>query len=388
MLFTAPTPGDENGDGDSSLSFIPAAGFASGSGGSFWVTGVDLNNAGSQTMTYSFWWLPRGADNSQPTMSDPVTLGPGMSVRYANVLDEVFGLDSADSPFGAIAISASGSDALSIARIFNQDEATQGGTFGQALPGVSAGDLVMEGETRRIIFMSEDDDFRANLGCQNGTDGNISIGYELYDDAGNSLGVGSMSLAAYSNKQINQIFSNNSPVNGYVDVWSDTADAAFYCYGSVVDNVTGDPTTILPQEPMTNDLTFISAAGFASGAGDSFWVTDVDLNNAGAGMMTYEYWWLPRGEDNSQPMVSDSFNLDAGKSVRYANILAEVFGLDSADAPFGAIALSAAGSDVLTIARIYNQAETAERRHIRPGPARCRSGQPDHGGRRLSESSS
>ncbi len=247
-LFTAPTPGAENVCGDSFLSFIPAAGFASGSGGSFWVTDVDLNNAGSQMMTYSFWWLPRGEDNAQPTMSGPVTLGPGMSIRYANVLDEVFGLDSADSPFGAIAISASGSDALSIARIFNQDEAGQGGTFGQALPGVGAGDLIMEGETRRIIFMSEDDDFRANLGCQNGTDGNISIGYELYDDAGASLGVGSMSLAAYSNVQVNRVFQDNSPVNGYVDVWSDTADTAFYCYGSVVDNVTGDPTTILPQE--------------------------------------------------------------------------------------------------------------------------------------------
>ncbi len=54
-------------------------------------------------------------------------------------------------------------------------------------------------------------------------------------------------LAAYSNDQVNRIFSDSSPVNGYVDVWSDTAGAAFTCYGSVVDNVTGDPTTILPQ---------------------------------------------------------------------------------------------------------------------------------------------
>jgi len=359
-LFTAPTPGDKNVCGDSSLSFIPAAGFASGSGGSFWVTGVDLNNAGEETMTYSFWWLPRGEDNSQPTMSDPVTLGPGTSARYANILDEVFELDSVDSPFGAVAISASGSDALSIARIFNQDEAGDGGTFGQALPGVGADDLIMEGETRRIVFMSEDDDFRANLGCQNGTDGEISINYELFDDAGTSLEVGTMGLAAYSNDQINQVFENDSPVNGYVDVWSDTAGAAFTCYGSVIDNVTGDPTTILPQDAQTQDLIFISAAGFASGAGDSFWVTDVDLNNAGTGMLTYEFWWLPRGEDNSQPLVSDGFNLDVGRSVRYANILDEVFGLDSADSPFGAIAFSASGSDALSLARIYNQAGTTE----------------------------
>ncbi len=76
-LFDAPTPGNENVCGSSSLTFIPAAGFASGTGGSFWVTDVDVNNAGSATMTYSFWWLPRGEDNSQPTMSEPVTLGPG-----------------------------------------------------------------------------------------------------------------------------------------------------------------------------------------------------------------------------------------------------------------------------------------------------------------------
>ncbi len=90
-------------------------------------------------MTYEFWWLPRGEDNSLPFVSDSFNLDAGMSVRYANILSEVFGLDSADSPFGAIAISASGSDALSMARIFNQAETEQGGTFGQALPGVGGG---------------------------------------------------------------------------------------------------------------------------------------------------------------------------------------------------------------------------------------------------------
>jgi len=244
MLFAMATPGEENWCDGSSLTFISGAGNAAGASGSFWVTGVDLNNAGSEAMTYSFWWLPRGEDNSQPTMSDPVTLDPGSSVRYANLLDEVFGLDSA---YGAIAISAAGSDVLSMSRIFNQAGDDQEGTYGAALPGVAASDLIMAGETRRIIFMSEDDDFRANLGCQNGTDGDISINYEKFNDAGTSLEVGTMDLAAYSNDQINRIFRDNSPVNGYVDVWSGTTGAAFYCYGSVIDNITGDPTIILPQ---------------------------------------------------------------------------------------------------------------------------------------------
>jgi len=37
----------------------------------------------------------------------------------------------------------------------------------------------------------------------------------------------------------------------------------------------------------------------------------------------YELWWLPRGENNSEPNVSDSFSSAPG-SVRYANVLAEV----------------------------------------------------------------
>ena len=350
MLFTMATPGEENWCDGSSLTFISGAGNAAGASGSFWVTGVDLNNAGSEAMTYSFWWLPRGEDNSQPTMSDPVTLGPGSSVRYANLLDEVFGLDSA---YGAIAISAAGTDVLSMSRIFNQAGDDQEGTYGAALPGVAASDLIMAGETRRIIFMSEDDDFRANLGCQNGTDGDISINYEKFNDAGTSLEVGTMDLAAYSNDQINRIFRDNSPVNGYVDVWSGTTGAAFYCYGSVIDNITGDPTIILPQHAMTDDLYFISGAGNAAGASGSFWVTGVDLNNAGSEAMTYSFWWLPRGEDNSQPTMSDPVTLGPGSSVRYANLLDEVFGLDSA---YGAIAISAAGTDVLSMSRIFNQA--------------------------------
>jgi len=102
-----------------------------------------------------------------------------------------------------------------------------------------------------LLVWADDDedqgDTRANLGCQNGTDGDITIGYEGFDDAGVSLEAGAIDLAAYSNDQINRLFRLHSPVKGLVDVWSDTPGAAFFCYGSVVDNETGDPTTILPQ---------------------------------------------------------------------------------------------------------------------------------------------
>jgi len=51
-----------------------------------------------------------------------------------------------------------------------------------------------------------------------------------------------MDLGPYSNDQINRIFEVHAPVDGYVDVWADQVDALFYCYGSMLDNLTSDPT--------------------------------------------------------------------------------------------------------------------------------------------------
>ncbi len=79
--------------GMSNSRVIPAAAVASGAEGAFYQTDVDLNNAGSQPVEYQLMWLPRGEDNTEPMTSETFTLGAGMSVRYANVLREVFDLE-------------------------------------------------------------------------------------------------------------------------------------------------------------------------------------------------------------------------------------------------------------------------------------------------------
>ncbi len=120
-----------------------------------------------------------------------------------------------------------------------------------------------------------------------------------------------MDLGPYSNNQINRVFEDYAPVNGYVDVWADSDDALYYCYGSMLDNVTSDPTTILPQVP-SSDTTFIPAAALAAGLEGSFFRTDVDLNNVGSTDLTYELLWLPRGADNSDGGPQRHFLARAG----------------------------------------------------------------------------
>ena len=70
---------------------------------------------------------------------------------------------------------------------------------------------------------------------------------ELFDAAGTSLETKTMVLPPLGNDQINRIFRGHDPINGCVDVWTDDPEGRFYCYGSVLDNVTSDPTTIPPQ---------------------------------------------------------------------------------------------------------------------------------------------
>jgi len=163
------------------------------------------------------------------------------------VLGEVFGLDPDDAPFGALAIASDREGALAMARVFNQPLGKVAGTFGQAIPGVQAKAMIRQDERLRILFMSEDDELRANIGCQNGTAANLRVMIELFDASGQSYGLETLDLPPYSNNQINRIFRDWAPISGYVDVWSTTSRASFYCYGSVLDNISSDPTTVLPQ---------------------------------------------------------------------------------------------------------------------------------------------
>ena len=224
---------------------VPAAALASGAQGSFFQTDVDVSNAHDQAVVYEFSWLPRGEDNSKPVTSEGFTLDAGKSARYANVLAEVFDLEP--NSFGALLIQSSSPNLLAMSRTYNLQGEETGGTFGQSMPAFTLSDFISHGETRRILFGSENADMRTNIGCQNGTDASTVVYLDLFKSDGTALGREMLILKPLGNEQVNRIFDGHNPVNGYVDVSLAQPDRYVYCYGSVLDNVTSDPTTIPPQ---------------------------------------------------------------------------------------------------------------------------------------------
>lgn len=125
---------------------------------------------------------------------------------------------------------------------------TTDGTFGQALPGIPAAQLIHEGDRRRVIFLTENADFRSNLGLANATGDPLIVRWERFASDGHSIDAGTTALAPWSNVQLNRVLQDVAPVTAaFVDVWTDTPGGAFAAYGSVLDNLTSDPTTVLPQ---------------------------------------------------------------------------------------------------------------------------------------------
>ncbi len=226
------------------LSVLPAAAFAAGAEGSFYRTDLDLSNRGDAAVEYELWWLPRGEDNTDHMTSEPFSLAGGASVRYANVVAEAFDLEP--GAFGAVAIAASSPDLLAMGRIYTQPETDAGGTYGQAMPAIGESEMIQPGDRKRILFATENADMRTNIGCQNGTATIAPVEVELYDSTGTLLESTRVLLGPWSNQQFNRIFDDYRPVMGYVEVWT-MFPLPFYCYGSVLDNTTSDPTTIEPQ---------------------------------------------------------------------------------------------------------------------------------------------
>jgi hypothetical protein len=225
--------------------FIPAVALTAGLEGSFFATDVEVHNVSSDDLNYELLWLPRGEDNSDPVRSTTYSIAAGSSVRHANVLGEVFGLEA--DAVGALQVAASGPELLVMSRTYNLPSVKVSGTYGQEMPGIPANQMTPAGETKHIVFMSEDDAFRSNLGCLNGVGFEVVVAIDLYSSEGEKLETRYMVLPPYSSWQINGVFRDYAPVNGYAEVRTYTPDAAIYCYGSVLDNVTSDPTTVLPQ---------------------------------------------------------------------------------------------------------------------------------------------
>jgi hypothetical protein len=303
---------------DNSL-FIPAAAAGAGAADSLWTTDVEVSNAGDSAQTMHFRFLPRDADNRDQAFTDSRAFQPGQALRYRDIWGEYMGEGA-----GAIEVRVGDpATAVVTSRTFNTSD---DGTFGQGIPPAVRDQMIGYGDTARLIQLAQNPAFRTNVGFLNPTTADLDLVVEFMTADGVSLGTDTLNLLPLSSAQWNKAFnrvSSDRVDDGWVEVWTTTEGGRFFTYGSVVDKGTQDPTTILSQPA---GALLIPAAASAPGLGDSYWTTDLEVLNLGDQPVSYQLRMLPRGEDNSGAPLSESFQLAARSTVRYADIWGELAG--------------------------------------------------------------
>ena len=226
--------------------FIPAAATGPGLGESEWSTDVVVNNPGQNTLTYEVRFLAEGADKSGQLADATFSLEPNVSVAYPDAVRDLIGIAHGS---GALRFDVlDGGYLLVTSRTKNTDG--DGATFGQGIPSIHAEDLIVSHEKVRLLQLSEDEHYRTNIGFMNASQTPITIHVDFFSATGVLLGQDWLDLLPYSFEQWDRAFDRieaGKVQNGYVDVWTETEGAAFYTYGSVVDEMRNDPTYIEPQ---------------------------------------------------------------------------------------------------------------------------------------------
>lgn len=167
-----------------------------------------------------------------------VQLTEGAMAAWENVAVDLFGLtDSA----GAVEIS-SDAPVVVTARTFND---APSGTFGQFLPGVVAGEGIAPSRSGVLPQLRSEADFRTNVGFVNLTGAACTATIQLYAGSGDPVGspIG-LSVPAAGWVQSNRVFGGTDCLSCYAVVGTDAPGCELWAYGSVVDNGSGDPTTV------------------------------------------------------------------------------------------------------------------------------------------------
>lgn len=252
----------------------------------------------------------------------PVTLGPGQTVVWRNVLQQLFGLSTS----GALQVTSDGTPLLIRARTYND---SLSGTYGVALPVFGTDGFLLEGDIGHSLWVSQSPDptqgYRTNIAVLFPDAGGGAATVTVFDGDGNQIGQTDFSLASAGVQQvgIGKFASAANVARATIEVKSGRAAG----YSSVVDNVTGDSSLFtfddLPAGPQD---VLINGVARANGKNGTFFRTDGRFYNSGSLDATVKPYFLASGASNPSP-AQGSFTVPAGKVLDVTDVLWTFFGL-------------------------------------------------------------
>ena len=329
---------------------VPSVAHSPGSGSSQWRTDLAVVNRSAAEAHLTLTYIPYATGTPVPR---PATLAAGETLRWKDILVSLFGFGTTDTPKGSLRLEAD-VRLLVTSRTYNKPAS---GSFGQSYPALTRYDGFDRGTTAYIGQLVKSSAFRSNLGVVNLGTADAAFTVTLHDRDGAQLGTAlTRTVGPGQYFQWDKVFDlagvGNTPL-GYAKVKTQTAGASVWAYGSVVDNVTSDPTTVAalwgePAGPYT-----VPSAAHAPGSGTSQWRTNFAMVGSQAtAQLSLTYTPV---DGAAGPAVPRTDSVAALGTHEWQDVLVSLFGFASTAEPKGSIDVTAT-QPVYLFARTFNQA--------------------------------
>lgn len=240
--------------GASNELFVPVVGSVPGLNNTMWKTDLTLYNNQSTPATMYLQYFPEGSTSSTAQLAATSSLSAGATRLNSDIATALF--NSSINGIGALRILTSGS-IFANARVYNDQSAIGRGTFGQNVPGLTRAQAVSQGILVGTINTTSANatgstNARTNVGLFNPSDNPTSVSLELRNNGGASVSTNIITLGPWQHMQMPLSGTAGAAfpfVSGDVgaSAVSFLAGSPIFAYASVVDNVSGDGSFILPS---------------------------------------------------------------------------------------------------------------------------------------------
>ncbi len=213
-----------------------------GSLGTSWSSDLAALNASSGSADATLTFHGPGGD-----ISSSLTLASGAEAEWVDAVVSLFHLSQdAQGPVTVV----SSAPLMITSRVGTP---FSGGTVGQSFPAVAASDALQAGTDGFLPQLRSSASFRSNIGLVNASDVEAVVTVILHGPDGVALGkVLGVRVPAGGWKQLTNVFAlagvPSTPL-GWARIKVFPAGAKIWAYASVIDNVTGDPATVIMQRP-------------------------------------------------------------------------------------------------------------------------------------------
>lgn len=218
--------------------WVPIAAHNPGASGTFWRTDLSIHNPCD---LYTEVEIVAHADEGDFTRSYEVP--PKTQWMIPDILGQLTSIDTTAS----LEI-RSESEVVTNSRTFNL---TPEGTYGQGFDSVEVGTGLLPGDVALLPQLQQNDHFRTNIGVLNMGTGNLGVTVHLFDRDGAKVGtfhkVVPAGRAVLDTESFRSRFGRNDIFAGFAEV-EIVYGSGGWPFASVVDQGTGDPSTVLPRQ--------------------------------------------------------------------------------------------------------------------------------------------